>query len=121
MSVARVGPAYANWLAIQIEATAALGEMQVALAANDYAGAREKYYAFPPKSLNNPALSKEFDSVRTELDYDEILLKTEQNWNDGRHEAANSLLQSVREATLSPALRVRAERLRERFAQKSTG
>ena len=116
-----VGPAYANWLAIQIEATAALGEMQAALAANDYAGAREKYYAFQPKPLNNPALSKQIDAVRTELDYDEILLKTEQNWNDGRHEAAISLLQSVREAALSPALRVRAEKLREKFAQKSTG
>ncbi len=116
-----VGPAYASWLATQIEATAALGKMQAALAANDYAGAREKYYAYRPKPLNNPALNKEFDAVRTELDFDDIILQAGQKWEDGRRAAAESLLQSVLDANLSPAVRARAEKLREKFAQKSTG
>ncbi len=116
-----VGPAYASWLAIQIEATGALKEMQAALAAGDYAGAQEKYYAYRPKPLNNPSLNREFNAVRTELDFYDILLQAGQKWKDGRHEAAESLLQSVLDATVSPALRSRAEALLGEIRKKGAG
>jgi hypothetical protein len=109
-----VAQAYSEWLSWQLQATKVLSATREAIKADDLAEAKRWLDRLAPRPLLNPALQLQMQTLRMEFENHRLLALVDKHMTEGRHQAADLLLQSLGDSMSTPQLKEKMEALRAR-------